>query len=130
MFARTIRVGAALALATSAACHENVSPPPFDGKLKAGQSYSVAGATSFTLDPDSTTGEYVAVVVNSGLLAGQKESYALRGDGLVAPSPDLLAANAPRLSAAPFAAAATAPTRDAGFESRLRARERSELTTT
>ena len=128
MLARTTRIVAALALTAVAACHPDNGPTPPNGQLSVGQALNVNGATSFNLEPGATAGEYVAVLVNNGLVAGQTESYTLRGDGLGTPSGYLASSDQARFSAAAVQGASEAPVVDHTFEARLRARERTELT--
>ncbi len=127
MLARTTRTAAAFLVATVAACHSSDSTQPIDGQLGLGQALNLTGATTFNLQPGTSNGEYLAVLVNNGLLAGKTESYTLRGDGLIAPSPYLGPTVQPQLSTAAEGTPA-APVLDQAFEARLRTRERAELT--
>jgi hypothetical protein len=106
------------------ACHDGVTPP--DSGIGVGQSFAVTGAQSVNLAPGASDGDYVAVLVNTGTTAGVNESYSLRGSGILNPAvAALLPASPPhaaRVDVPP------APTRDVSFESRLRDRERTELT--
>jgi len=59
--ARAVHAGpiAALSLTLLAGCHDN-SVMPVDGRLSMGQSLSVSGAQSFTLEAGATSGDYIA----------------------------------------------------------------------
>jgi hypothetical protein len=93
--------------------------------LVVGESFAVAGAQSVKLEPGDNSGTYVAVVVNSGTTAGVDESYSLRGSGLLAlPSAAVIPSSAPSVTRSP---GPSAPSLDRSFESRLRDRERAEL---
>ncbi len=117
------RLPVVLTLALAAACHDGPTPP--NGGIGPGESFAVAGAQSVTLTPGTSDGQYVAVVVNTGTTAGASESYSLRGSGVSAPAPaTLLPSNPPT---ALRAESEGAPTLDRAFESRLRDRERREL---
>lgn len=117
------RSSASILLGLALACHEGVTPP--DSGIAVGQSFAVSGAQSVKLEPGDSRGTYVAVIVNTGTSAGVDESYSLRGSGLLAsPAAALVPATAPT---ATRAVTPTSPTLDRAFESRLRDRERTEL---
>jgi len=106
-----------------AACHDGPTPP--NSGIAVGESFAVTGAQSVKLEPGASGGDYVAVLVNSGMTAGVNESYTLRGNGLAQPPAAMLVpAAAP---SAEEAVAPSAPTLDRAFERALRARERAEL---
>jgi hypothetical protein len=129
MFARPIRIISALGLMLVAACHDSTLPP-VNGAITVGQSLSVTGERSFQLEPGATSGEYVAMLVNTGLKSGVSESYSFSGDLLVAPTFYMAATEAATLDRIPMTEAGTpdAPILDRAFETRLRTRERAELT--
>src|ERR1700730_2989554 len=106
MRACSVRFVAAISLRLAAACHEN-GPMPIDGRLVVGQSLSVTGAQTFQLEPGAASGDYIAVLVNTGLVAGSTESFNIRGDSLVAPSAYLGQLGAPTLARVPLAAQGT-----------------------
>jgi hypothetical protein len=129
MHVRSLRIVAATTLALIAGCHDN-GTAPVDGRLAVGQFLSVTGAQSFQLEPGATSADYIAVLVNTGLVAGVGESFTIRGDDLVAPSAYLGGTNVATLSRLPVTEQGTpdAPVLDRPFEARLRARERATLT--
>ncbi len=94
----------------------------------AGNGQVVSGAGDVVLSPGITQGEYSLTVVNTALTGGTQGTYSLRG--VPAPGAAAIAAStfqAPRFN---MLAAPAAPglQRDEQFESRLRDRERTELT--
>lgn len=94
----------------------------------AGTGQTVTGAGNATLAPGATSGEYSLTVVNTSLQGGSSTTYSLLS--VPAPGPATAVANATILQTA-VAPAANTPTGlrlDEQFESRLRARERAELT--
>lgn len=119
-----VRWPLAAALTVFAACHDGPTPP--NSGIAAGESFAVTGAQSVRLEPGTSDGRYVAVLVNNGTTAGASESYSLRGTGIVSPAPAAVRAPAPS-AAASRTSASVAPTLDRAFESRLRDRERLEL---
>ena len=123
MLLSRLRWPVALTLALAAACHDGGPTPP-NGGIAPGESFAVTGAQSVTLTPGASDGQYVAVVVNTGTTAGASESYSLRGGGVSAPAPALLPSDQPGLSRTD---AVESPAPDRAFESRLRDRERLEL---
>jgi hypothetical protein len=129
MPARSVRFVAAASLLLGAGCHDNPTMP-VDGRLAVGQALSVSGAQSFQLEPGAASGDYIAVLVNTGLLAGAGESFTIRGDTLVAPSTYLGGASVATLARLPLTPQGTpnAPVFDRAFEARLRASERAVLT--
>lgn len=95
----------------------------------AGNGQTVTGAGSLTLTPGTTAGEYSLTVVNTSLQGGTAATYSLTS----IPSPGSAAAIANATVAEsrvaiPVAADAGALRPDEQFESRLRSRERAELT--
>jgi hypothetical protein len=111
-------------LGLAVACHDGVTPP--DSGIRVGESFAVTGAQSVKLEPGQSGGDYVAVLVNTGTVAGTDESYSLRGTGLLNPAvASLLPAPPPQAARLGVAAA---PMRDIAFENALRDRERAELT--
>jgi hypothetical protein len=129
MHVRSLRIVSAVTLALAGACHDN-GTAPIDGRLAVGQALSVTGAQTFQLEPGSTNGDYVAVLVNTGLVAGNPQSFTIRGDGIVAPSAYLGGTSMATLSRLPLTEQGTpdAPVLDRRFEARLRASERAVLT--
>jgi hypothetical protein len=116
------RLTAVLLLSAAVACGEGSTRP--NSGLTVGESFAVAGAQSVKLEPGDNAGTYVAVVVNTGTTAGVDEGYSLRGSGLLSvAAADLLPVAAP----AARAESPTAPSLDRAFESRLRDRERADL---
>ena len=94
----------------------------------AGTGQLVTGAGDVTLSPGSTSGEYSLTVVNTSLQGGSSTTFSLTS--VPAPGPAAAVANAQLMPPA-VALAAAVPTGlrlDEQFESRLRARERAELT--
>ena len=113
------------ALASAVACHDGNTGP--NSGIAAGESFAVTGARSVKLEPGASGGRYVAVLVNTATTAGASESYSLRGSGIVQ------SGAAPSLQPAASLTrerigSAEAPILDRAFESRLRDRERAELT--
>ncbi|MFL5607985.1 MAG: hypothetical protein ACJ8AD_16150 [Gemmatimonadaceae bacterium] len=130
MPACSVRFAAVGSLLLLVGCHPEKGIIPPDGKLTVGQSLSVTGPTTFQLEPGPTSGDYVAVLVNTGLVAGAIESFTLRGDTLVAPSSYLGGPTVAALARLPLTPDGTpdAPVLDRAFEARLRASERAVLT--
>jgi hypothetical protein len=114
------------ALALLAACGSDGPVGPAGGTFSLGQSLSVESGRDVRVLSGGTGGSFVAAVVNIGLDSVGQSSYSLRAAGIEAgdtgpfgvrsPSPET---DAPRVAAL---------TRDDAFESRLRDRERAELT--
>src|SRR3982074_502206 len=102
MRACSVRFIAAISLLLATACHDN-GTMPIDGRLAVGQSLSVSGAQTFRLEAGGEGGDYIAVLVNTGLVAGSSESFNIRGDSLVAPSAYLGQLGAPTLARLPLA---------------------------
>jgi hypothetical protein len=130
MRASSVRFVAAGSLLLVAGCHPEKGLVPPDGRLAVGQSLSVTGPQTFQLEPGTTSGDYIAVLVNTGLVAGAGESFTVRGDTLVAPSAYLGSASVAALARLPLTPQGTpdAPVLDRAFEARLRASERAVLT--
>jgi hypothetical protein len=114
-----------VALALAVACHDGNTGP--NAGIAVGESFAVTGARSVALEPGEQGGRYYAVLVNTGTTAGTSESYSLRGSGIVQPA--ALAARQPATSRTEEPIGTIeAPIPDRRFESRLRDRERTELT--
>ena len=114
-----------VALALAVACHDGNTGP--NAGIAVGESFAVTGARSVALEPGEQGGRYYAVLVNTGTTAGTSESYSLRGSGLV--QPGAVAARQPTTSRIEVPTASVeSPIPDRLFESRLRDRERAELT--
>jgi hypothetical protein len=94
----------------------------------AGNGLTVTGAGNATLSPGASSGEYSLTVVNTSLQGGSSTTYSLLG----VPAPGPAASMANTTVVQPFVASdAGAPAGlrvDEQFESRLRSRERAELT--
>jgi hypothetical protein len=130
MRACSVRFVAAILLLLVAGCHPEEGTMPPDGRLAVGQSLSVSGPQTFQLEAGATSGDYIAVMVNTGLVAGVSESFTIRGDTLVAPSAYLGGPTVAALARLPLTPQGTpvAPVLDRAFEARLRASERAVLT--
>jgi hypothetical protein len=130
MRACSVRFVSAAVLLLVAGCHpeEGIIPP--DGRLAVGEALSVTGPQTFQLEPGATNGDYIAVLVNTGLVAGAMESFTIRGDTVVAPSAYLGGPSVATLARLPLTPQGTpdAPVLDRAFEARLRASERAVLT--
>jgi len=126
MPAKSFRWPAAVSLLIVVACHDGGPTPP-NGAIGVGESFAVSGAQTVSLEPGANDGQYVALVVNTGTTSGATESYSLRGSGIFAPPPlaTLIPTDQPSAARAPLPAE---PTLDRAFESRLRDRERADLT--
>ena len=97
----------------------------------AGPGQLVTGTGSTTVSTGSTLGEYSLTIVNTSVQGGTSSKYSLTTSP--GPTADILAAIPtavrPSITAMPTASSmATGPQRDIAFESRLRDRERADLT--
>jgi len=115
-----------LALALLAACGKDGPVEPAGGAFTLGQSLAVESGRDAKVLGGGSGGTFVAVVVNLGFDTVGQSSYSLRASAIEAGdrgpfSARIAASKVPRPTA-------DAPTRDAAFESRLRDRERNELT--
>ncbi|MFL5620146.1 MAG: hypothetical protein ACJ79A_17340 [Gemmatimonadaceae bacterium] len=114
------------ALALLAACGSDGPAGPTGGTFTLGQSLAVESGRDVRVVSDGTAGNFIAVVVNLGLDSVGQSSYSLRSSGIEAVDRGLFGARIPSPeSDGPTTAALT---RDEAFESRLRDRERAELT--
>jgi hypothetical protein len=114
-------------LATLVACGSDGPSGPGGGSFTVGQSYSVESGRELRVLPGSTNGEFMAVVANIALDSNTQSAFTIRGSGLGAPPGGGVFQRNP-LPGAPRPATSLAPLRDEEFESRLRDRERAELT--
>jgi hypothetical protein len=114
------------ALALLAACGSEGPLGPAGGTFSLGQSLAVESGRDVRVTSEGTGGTFVAVVVNARLDSVGQSSYSLRASGIEAIDRGLFGVRSP----SPDAGRATPSvlTRDVAFESRLRDRERSELT--
>ena len=95
-----------------------------------GNGQVVTGAGNIVLTPGTAAGEYSATLVNVSTTAGSSSLYTLgtagpAGAAYRAPAP--LTPGVAALMRMPDAGGSTGPSRDVGFESRLRDRERAAL---
>jgi hypothetical protein len=118
-----------IALAVIAACGGDGPLGPTGGQFTPGQSLAVESGRDVRVVSDGTAGTYVATVVNIAQDSVGKSSYSLRASGFEAIDRGLFGARIPSPDS-PDAdrSLASVPTRDESFESRLRDRERTELT--
>ena len=114
------------ALAVLGACKKDGPLEPVGGAFNLGQSLAVETDREARVLGGSTGGSFVAVVVNLGLDTLGKSGYSLRATGVQEAPRGAFSARAPRPD--DERAGATLLTRDEAFESRLRDRERAELT--
>jgi hypothetical protein len=124
-----LRARCALALSSLvavAACRGDGPVGPVGGAFSLGQSLAVASDREARVLGGTTGGEFVAVVVNLGVDSLAKSSYSLRASGLGVPPKAPFGARAPLSES--VSAAPRPLLRDEAFESRLRERERTELT--
>lgn len=126
MSARPCRLLSLLALGALAACNSDSTRP--GSSFVVGQSVKVTGAQDLKLDGGSDGAEFFAVLVNTGITAGDIESYTLSGNGIAQPTLALVPPRGASLSRLIDGDATGAPLPDQAFESRLRARERALLT--
>jgi hypothetical protein len=115
-----------VALALLAACGKEGPVGPAGGAFTLGQSLAVESGRDAQVLGGSTGGTFVAVVVNLAFDSVGQTSYSLRASGIESGDRGPFSA---RIASQPVdRASPEAPTRDEAFESRLRDRERSELT--
>ena len=115
-----------MAFALLAACEKNGPVGPVGGAFTLGQSLAVESGRDARVLGGSTGGSFVAVVVNLAFDSVGQSSYTLRASGIEAGDRGPFGARiaSPKVDRS----SPDAPTRDEAFESRLRDRERSELT--
>jgi hypothetical protein len=114
------------ALVLVAACGSDGPLGPTGGQFVPGQSLAAESGRDVRVVSDGTAGTYVATVVNiSGDSVG-KSGYSLRASGIEEVNRGLFGARIPSPDA--DRPVARVLTRDEAFESRLRDRERTELT--
>jgi hypothetical protein len=117
---------APIALVLLAACGSDGPVEPAGGAFSLGQSLSVESGRDARVVGGNAEGNYVAVVVNLALDSVGKSSYTLRASGIATGERGPFSVRIPIADAErPHI---DAPTRDEAFESRLRDRERAELT--
>jgi hypothetical protein len=116
-----------LLLSALTACGSDGPAGPGGGSFAVGQAFSVESGREMRVLPGSTNGEFIAVVANVALDSNTQSSFTLRGAGLAAPPGGGVFQRSP-LPGTAGPAASVAPRRDEDFESRLRDRERAELT--
>jgi hypothetical protein len=117
---------APLALALLAACGKDGPLEPVGGDFTLGQSLAVESGRDARVLGGVSGGAYVAVVVNLGFDTLGQTSYSLRANGIEAGDRGPFSARiaSPKVDRS----SPEAPVRDEAFESRLRDRERTELT--
>jgi hypothetical protein len=120
---RSIALGA---LALIVACGSDGPLGPTGGTFTPGQSLAVESGRDVRVVSDGTAGTYIATVVNIGQDSSGKSGYTLRASGVEEVDRGLFGARIPLLGADRPTSAALG--RDEAFESRLRDRERAELT--
>jgi hypothetical protein len=93
----------------------------------AGTGQTVAGSGSVDLTPGTTNGEYAVTLVNTSLQGGTNTAYIFKStpSALDAAVPQTIASSMTRV---PAGGEPTVLRQDENFESRLRSRERAELT--
>ena len=115
-----------VALALLSACGKDGPLEPAGGAFTLGQSLAVESGRDARVLGGSTGGTFVAVVVHLGSDSVGQSSYSLRASGIEAGDRGPFSA---RIASPPVdRSSPQAPRRDEAFESRLRDRERSELT--
>ena len=114
-----------LALALLAACKDGPTGPA-GGAFTLGQSLAVESGRDARVLGGLSGGSFVAVVVNLGTDSVGQSSYSLRASGIEAGDRGPFGARIP--SPKVDGASPDTPFRDEAFESRLRDRERTELT--
>ena len=120
---RSIVLGA---LAVIAACGSDGPLGPTGGTFTPGQSLAVESGRDVRVTSDGTAGTYLATVVNIAQDSSGKSGYSLRASGVEEVDRGLFGARIPLLGADRPTSATLG--RDEAFESRLRDRERAELT--
>ena len=114
------------ALAVIAACGTDGPLGPTGGTFSPGQSLAVESGRDVRVTSDGTAGTYVATVVNIGQDSTGQSGYSLRASGFELVDVGLFGARIPLVGVDRKVEAALG--RDEVFESRLRDRERAELT--
>ena len=109
-----------------AACEKDGPLEPVGGAFSLGQSLAVESGREARVLGGTTGGSFVAVVVNIGVDTLGKSGYSLRATGVQEAPRGPFSARIPRPD--DVRPEASGPTRDEAFESRLRDRERTELT--
>ena len=109
-----------------AACEKDGPLEPVGGAFSLGQSLAVESGREARVLGGTTGGSFVAVVVNIGVDTLGKSGYSLRATGVQEAPRGPFSARIPRPD--DVRPEAIGPTRDEAFESRLRDRERTELT--
>jgi hypothetical protein len=127
MPARSYRLLPLILLGALAACKsDSVGPKP---GLELGESLKLTGAQDVRLEGGADGAQYFVVLANTDLDPDATENFTLVGNGLGGSVSDLVPESGASLSLSPFGGASrSAPTTDATFEARLRARERAMLT--
>ncbi|HET7188473.1 MAG TPA: hypothetical protein VFI52_09970 [Gemmatimonadaceae bacterium] len=124
------RLAAALASALAATgCSSDFGITPQRG-LSLGQSNSGSGAQTVRLEGGSTGADYYAILVNTSGTDGASEQYTVQTTGAIAPTTMLAPIGDSRLTrlATPDGDVDAAPSLDQALETRVRSRERRELT--
>ena len=114
------------ALALLAACGSDGPVEPAGGAFSLGQSLAVESGRDAKVVGGASEGTYVAVVVNLALDSTGQSSYSLRANGITSGDRGPFATRIPIADAQ--RPPSDAPTHDEAFESRLRDRERAQLT--
>jgi hypothetical protein len=115
-----------VALAILAACGKDGPVEPAGGVFTLGQALAVESGRDARVLGGTSGGSFVAVVVNLSFDSVGQTSYSLKASGIEAGDRGPFSA---RIASAPVdRSSPEAPRRDEAFESRLRDRERSELT--
>lgn len=124
------RLAAALATALIAtACSSDFGITPKPG-FSLGQSNSGSGAQTVRLEGGSTGADYYAIVVNTSGTDGVSERYTVQTTGAIAPTTMLAPIGDAKLTRLPTPddGLGASPSRDQALETRVRSRERRELT--
>src|SRR5512132_3772381 len=124
------RLAAALATALIAtACSSDFGITPKPG-FSLGQSNSGSGAQTVRLEGGSTGADYYAIVVNTSGTDGVSERYTVQTIGAIAPTTMLAPIGDAKLTRLPTPddGLGASPSRDQALETRVRSRERRELT--
>ena len=124
------RLAVALAIAlTVTGCSSEVGITPQPG-FSLGQSNSGSGAQTVTLDGGTAGADYYAILVNTSGTDGLTEQYTVQTTGAIAPTTMLAPIGDSRLTrlATPYGDVDAAPSLDQALETRVRSRERRELT--
>jgi hypothetical protein len=113
------------AFVLTAACADGPLGPT-GGQFTPGQSLAAESGREVRVISDGTAGTYYAAVVNIALDSVGKSAFSLRANGIEEIDPGLFGAR--QLSPNAARSVSTSLTRDEVFETRLRDRERTELT--